>query len=360
MFRGPVSGSTKPMKTGDFHFDLPPELIAQEPLPERSASRLLVLTGSRPTHGRFTDLLELLRAGDLLVLNDTRVVKARLLAHKDSGGAAEVLLERVLDSNTCLAQVRVSKPLKPGRWLSCEGGRLQVVAREGTFYRLNVPTGVLPLFEQFGQVPLPPYISRPAAVLDERSYQTVFAREPGAVAAPTAGLHFTDELLLQLAQRGVQQAFVTLHVGAGTFSPVRGDPNQHEMHSERYCLPAATAAAIQDCRARGGRVVAVGTTVVRTLESAAAQAASCGAAGGLAATEGETQLFIYPGFRFRVVDALVTNFHLPESTLIMLVAGFAGRERTLAAYAEAVAEGYRFFSYGDAMFVTPDELAASV
>ena len=348
------------MKTGDFHFDLPPELIAQAPLAERAASRLLVLTESRPTHGQFTDLLELLHAGDLLVLNDTRVVKARLQALKDSGGAAEVLLERVLDATTCLAQVRVSKPLQPGRWLSCEGGKLQVLAREGMFYRLSVPSGVLPLFEQFGQVPLPPYITRPADALDERSYQTVFARAPGAVAAPTAGLHFTDQLLQQLAQRGVQQAFVTLHVGAGTFSPVRGDPQQHQMHSERYCLPAATVTAIQDCRARGGRVVAVGTTVVRTLESAAAQAISRDEAGDLAPTEGETQLFIYPGFRFRVVDALVTNFHLPGSTLIMLVAGFAGRERTLTAYREAVAKGYRFFSYGDAMFVTPEQASAHV
>ncbi len=338
------------MQASDFHFDLPPELIAQAPLAERGTSRLLILRGAAAEHGQFADLTTLLNPDDLLVLNDTRVIKARLFASKDSGGKAEVLLERVIDPTTCLAQVRVSKPLKAGRLLSCPGGDLRVLGREGLFYRLNVASGVLDLFERCGQVPLPPYISRPSAAADERSYQTVFAREPGAVAAPTAGLHFSQTLLSNLEASGVQRAFVTLHVGAGTFSPVRGDLGAHEMHQERFRLPAETADAINQCRARGGRVVAVGTTVVRTLETAAQHAQSdCG---GLRSLEGETQLFIRPGFRFQVVDALITNFHLPESTLLMLVAAFAGTERTLAAYRTAVTAGYRFFSYGDAMFVT--------
>ncbi|MGI9327240.1 MAG: tRNA preQ1(34) S-adenosylmethionine ribosyltransferase-isomerase QueA [Pseudomonadales bacterium] len=346
------------MQASDFHFDLPPELIAQTPLAERSASRLLILRGATAEHGQFTDLVTLLNPGDLLVLNDTRVIKARLFASKDSGGKAEVLLERIIDRHTCLAQVRVSKPLQIGRLLSCPGGDLQVLGREGVFYRLGIASGVLDLFERCGQVPLPPYITRPSATADERSYQTVFARDPGAVAAPTAGLHFSQALLTELAEASVGRAFVTLHVGAGTFSPVRGELAAHEMHKEHFRLPAETVDAINQCRARGGRVVAVGTTVVRTLETAARYAQSEG--GGLRALEGETQLFIQPGFRFQVVDALITNFHLPASTLLMLVAAFAGTERTLAAYQAAVTAGYRFFSYGDAMFVTAAQDPAHV
>lgn len=340
------------MHTADFHFDLPPAQIAQQPLPERTASRLLVLTGAEPEHRTFVDLLELLAPGDLLVLNDTKVVKARLHAVKDSGGQAEVLLERALNAHECLAQVRVSKPLKPGRTLKCEGGVLEVVGREGVFYRLRSNDEILVLFERSGQIPLPPYIERSPAVEDERSYQTVFANEPGAVAAPTAGLHFSETLLAQLAERGVEQTFVTLHVGAGTFSPIRGDVSSHRMHQERYEVPATTVQAIAACKARGGRVIAVGTTVVRTLESAAQQAAGMGD-GRLAACDGETELFIQPGFEFAVIDGLITNFHLPESTLLMLVCALGGKDRVMQAYGHAVAAGYRFFSYGDAMLVLP-------
>ena len=336
------------MHTADFHFDLPAGQIAQQPLPERTASRLLLLANAEPEHRAFIDLLELLQPGDLLVLNDTRVVKARLRAVKDSGGQAEVLLERALNARECLAQVRVSKPLKPGRTLHCDGGVLEVVGREGVFYRLRCTDEILGLFERSGQIPLPPYIERSPAVEDERSYQTVYANEPGAVAAPTAGLHFSKGLLTQLRERGVHQTFVTLHVGAGTFSPVRGDVSSHRMHQERFEVPAATVQAIADCQARGGRVIAVGTTVVRTLESAAQQSG-----GALAPCGGETELFIQPGFEFAVIDGLITNFHLPESTLLMLVCALGGKDRVMDAYERAVAAGYRFFSYGDAMFVLP-------
>lgn len=350
-----ASWSVKPMHTADFHFDLPPAQIAQEPLPERTASRLLDLTGALPRHRTFTELPALLRAGDLLVLNDTQVIKARLHATKDSGGRAEVLLERALNTHECLAQVRVSKPLKNDRTLHCSGGTLTVVGREGVFYRLRSDDDVLTLFERSGEVPLPPYIARSPALDDERSYQTVYADAPGAVAAPTAGLHFDEALLATLSAQAVARAFVTLHVGAGTFSPIRGDVAQHRMHQERYQVPGATAQAIAQCRERGGRVVAVGTTVVRTLESAA-----LAGDGNLRACDGETELFIQPGFDFQVVDALITNFHLPESTLLMLVCAFGGNERVLQAYQTAVRSGYRFFSYGDAMLVLPQSDTADV
>jgi S-adenosylmethionine:tRNA ribosyltransferase-isomerase len=337
----------------DFRYELPERLIAQQPSVDRDASRLLVLNPPANavdvSHRRFTDLVDQLAPGDLLVVNDTRVIKARLLAEKDSGGRAEVLLERIESEDEALCQVRVSKPLKPGRRLRTAGGEIDVRAREGEFYRLRFPEPVLAFLETHGSVPLPPYIERPAADSDEARYQTVWSRVPGAVAAPTAGLHFTEELLENLTARGVRRAAITLHVGAGTFQPVRvQDLAAHRMHAERYSIDAGVARAIEETAAAGRRVVAVGTTVVRALESAAIGAHR------VAQGPGETRLFITPGYRFQVVDALVTNFHLPESTLLMLVTAFGGYERVMAAYGEAVANGYRFFSYGDAMFLQRD------
>lgn len=334
--------SVKPMRRSDFRYTLPKRLIAQAPLAERAASRLLVVGRNGPTHRRFADLADLLRPDDLLVLNDTRVVKARLIGTKDSGGRAEILVERVESGREALCQVRVSKPLKPGRTVSVEGEAVAVVARCGAFYRLRFPRDVGDFLEAHGEVPLPPYLERPAGPEDAARYQTVYADRPGAVAAPTAGLHFDDALLRKIEDRGVRIARVTLHVGAGTFQPVRTeDVFRHRMHEERYDVPRETAFALN---ARRGRVVAVGTTVVRTLESA------MDAQGLVRAGPGTTALFIVPGYRFGAVDALVTNFHLPESTLIMLVAAFAGYDRVMDAYREAVAREYRFFSYGDAMF----------
>lgn len=337
------------MKKSDFHFDLPPELIAQAPLERRSASRLLCLdrnTGAT-AHHRFTDLTSLLRTGDLLVFNDTRVVPARLFAHKASGGRVEILLERLLDEHRCLAQLRVSKKPAPGAHLSLdEGGALVVEGREGAFFVLSsADEPLLELLERAGHMPLPPYIDRSDTAQDRDRYQTVYAERPGAVAAPTAGLHFDTELLGALKAAGVNTARVTLHVGAGTFQPVRCDNiEDHEMHAEYLEVPGQTCEAVAETRAAGGRVVAVGTTAVRSLETAAAS-------GTLRPYTGDSRIFIYPGYRFRVIDALVTNFHLPESTLVMLVSALAGREAVLAAYAEAVRERYRFFSYGDAMFI---------
>lgn len=338
------------MDRRDFAYDLPPELIAQAPLPERSASRLLVLDGETGQFEdrRFPDLVELLRPGDLLVLNDTRVVPARLHGRKPTGGRVEILLERVLGPRKVRVQLRASKSPKPGTSLEFPGGaRALVEGRAGELFDLEFDREVEPYFAAHGEVPLPPYIDRAPADEDRERYQTVFARTPGAVAAPTAGLHFDDALFERLEARGVGRAFLTLHVGAGTFAPVRTEQVEaHRLHPERVTVSAALCDRIEEARGRGGRVVAVGTTVVRALETAAL-------GGRLEPFEGETDLFIYPGFKFRVVDALVTNFHLPESSLLMLVAAFAGRERTLAAYRHAVAERYRFFSYGDAMFVTP-------
>ncbi|MDH3640734.1 MAG: tRNA preQ1(34) S-adenosylmethionine ribosyltransferase-isomerase QueA [Gammaproteobacteria bacterium] len=339
--------SVKPMQTSDFSYQLPESLIAQAPAPQRDASRLLRVMAGKCEHLWFAEFPNLLRAGDLLVLNDTRVIKARLRGEKDSGGQAELLIERIEADRLALCQVRVSKPLKPGRFVTVGSHRLEVVEREGQFYRLRFSQPVVAVLDEHGEVPLPPYIVREHATAhaDEDRYQTVYGRVPGAVAAPTAGLHFTQALLEQISERGVDIARVTLHVGAGTFQPVRvKNLSEHVMHAERYDISADTAHAIRECRARGGRIVAVGTTVVRTLESAALED------GEVQAGVGETALFITPGYDFRAVDVLLTNFHLPESTLLMLVCAFAGYQRVMNAYVTAVAAGYRFFSYGDACF----------
>ncbi len=337
------------MKRAEFNYELPPELIAQAPLEERSASRLLCLdrrTGEVRDR-QFVDLPALLRPGDLLVFNNTRVIPARLFAKKASGGRAEVLLERLLGPQECLAQVRASKSPRAGTaLLLAEGIELRVVGREGEFFRLRAQgLGLMEMLARFGHMPLPPYIRRPDTERDRRRYQTVYAEVPGAVAAPTAGLHFDEALLEQLHHQGVRSTFVTLHVGAGTFQPVRADEvEQHRMHAEWLQVPFAACDAVSECRAHGGRVIAVGTTAVRSLETAAQN-------GSLQPFAGESRLFIYPPYEFRAVDALITNFHLPESTLLMLVCAFAGHRQTLAAYRHAVRERYRFYSYGDAMLV---------
>ena len=340
------------MKLADFDYDLPPELIAQHPATERSASRLLTLDGAtgRIEDRVFRDIVNLVDANDLLVFNDTRVIKARLRGRKDTGGEVEALVERVLDTHRALALVRASKTPKVGRRLIFPAGIEALVAgRHDDLFELNFPGGesVLDILAAHGDVPLPPYITHAPDADDESRYQTVYAREPGAVAAPTAGLHFDAAILSALSARGVSSAFVTLHVGAGTFQPVRADDvSAHVMHSEWYSIPEATVSAVASARARGGRVVAIGTTTLRALESAAA-------GGELVAGARDTKLFIVPGFEFRVVDRLLTNFHLPRSTLLMLVAAFAGVENTLRAYTHAAKARYRFFSYGDAMFLAP-------
>lgn len=337
------------MRVADFHFDLPEALIARHPLAERRASRLLVLDGPTGSlaHRHFTDLLEYLRPGDLMVFNNTRVIPARLFGRKASGGRVEVLVERVLDGHRVLAHVRASKPPKPGTVIDIDGGaRAEMLARHDSLFELSFAEEVLPLLERVGHMPLPPYIDRPDEDADRERYQTVYAERAGAVAAPTAGLHFDEEMLAAIRARGVEQAFVTLHVGAGTFQPVRVEKvEEHRMHHEWLEVGQDVVDAVAACRARGGRVIAVGTTSVRSLESAARD-------GVFKAFSGDTDIFLYPGRPFHVVDALVTNFHLPESTLLMLVSAFAGYPETMAAYAAAVAEGYRFFSYGDAMFIT--------
>jgi S-adenosylmethionine:tRNA ribosyltransferase-isomerase len=338
-----------PLTLNDFDYSLPPELIAQEPLAERSASRLLVVDGDALADRRFTDLPALVRAGDLLVLNDTRVIHARLYGVKDSGGHVEVLIERAVGPHEALAQVRASKSPRAGSTLRLgDAFEVSVLGRVGEFFHLRFPAGedLFALLERHGKLPLPPYITRPAGEADEARYQTVFARAPGSVAAPTAGLHFDEALLARIAASGARCAWLTLHVGAGTFQPVRADElGEHRMHRERYLIPQETADAIAATRAAGGRVIAIGTTSLRALEAAAQD-------GPLDAGSGETELFILPGFRFQVVDALITNFHLPKSTLLMLVSAFAGMARVRRAYAHAVSERYRFFSYGDAMFLT--------
>jgi S-adenosylmethionine:tRNA ribosyltransferase-isomerase len=294
----------------------------------------------------------LLQTGDLLVFNDTRVVAARVFGAKPSGGRVEIFLERAVSERRALVHLRASKAIRPGLEVSTPGGSIQVIGRHGDLWEIQTPNEVLGWFDAQGQMPLPPYISRAPDESDRERYQSLFARVPGAVAAPTASLHFDAPLLQRLVAAGVETAQVTLHVGAGTFQPLRvEDLSQHVMHAERYVVDAALVEAVGRCRARGGRVVAVGTTALRALESAAAD-------GLLAPGSGDTRLFITPGYRFRVVDALVTNFHLPESTLLMLVSAFAGHERILAAYAHAVRERYRFFSYGDAMFLLPSPEAA--
>ncbi|MDP9993266.1 S-adenosylmethionine:tRNA ribosyltransferase-isomerase [Variovorax boronicumulans] len=335
----------------DFDFDLPPELVAQHPASERTSSRLLDGTGDAPVDRIFKDLPSLLRTGDLLVFNDTRVVKARLFGEKPTGGKLELLVERVLQGQEVVAHMKVSKKPPVGTTLEMVGGfRATLLGRwpeeDGALFRFafESDTGENPymLMERCGHVPLPPYITHTDSADDESRYQTVFARVPGAVAAPTAALHFDEGLLAALEARGVQRANVTLHVGAGTFQPVKTENiAEHTMHAERYEVPESTQRAIAECKARGGRVVAVGTTTVRTLESWAKSGEATG----------DTRIFITPGFAFAHVDVLVTNFHLPKSTLMMLVSAFAGYERVMALYAHAIAHQYRFFSYGDAMLL---------
>ncbi len=344
------------MKRQDFHYTLPDGCIARHPLPERSASRLLCLDGADGSlrHARFAELPSLLRAGDLLVLNDTRVLAARLLGHKASGGKAEVLLERCLDAQSAIAHIRAGRACKAGTRLfmqACDPAlppaELEVTGRDGDLFCVRLCQGDwTAVLETHGRMPLPHYMARDDEPADRERYQTVYGREPGAVAAPTAGLHFDAAMLECLQAMGVGLATVTLHVGAGTFQPVRTDDiAEHRMHSERISVPADTCERIAAVHAAGGRVVAVGTTVVRALETAARS-------GTLQPFAGDTDIFITPGYRFRVVDALVTNFHLPESTLLMLVCAFAGHRAVLRAYDEAIRTGYRFYSYGDAMFMT--------
>ncbi len=336
------------MERSAFNYDLPRELIAQHPLAERTASRLLALdgaTGDVSDH-LFSDLPRLLRQGDLLILNDTRVMPARLRGRKSSGGHVEMLIERITGDATVLAQVRASKSPKSGAELELSGARVLVEGRDGEFFKLRFDRPVEPHLEAAGEIPLPPYIDRPPADEDEERYQTVYASDPGAVAAPTAGLHFDRDLLAKLEEKGIRHEFVTLHVGAGTFSPVRVDRvEDHRLHAERAVVSDVVCDRIRATKAAGGRIVAVGTTTVRTLESAASS-------GDIEPFDAETELFIYPGFRFQLVDAMITNFHLPESSLLMLVSAFAGKETVLAAYRHAVLQRYRFFSYGDAMLVT--------
>ncbi len=347
-------GTARPFTLSDFDFALPAELIAQHPTAERSASRLLDGRGATPVDRIFRDLPTLLEPGDLMVFNDTQVIKARLFGEKPTGGKVELLVERVLPGNQVVAHMRVSKKPEPGATLDMAGGggfRATLLGRwpdeQGDLFRLVLSNDAgddpYALMVQHGQVPLPPYITHAASSEDEQRYQTVFARNPGAVAAPTAALHFDQALLAALDARGVQRAAVPLPVGAGTFQPVNTeDLAQHQMHSEWYDVPEATQRAIQACRARGGRLIAVGTTTVRTLEAMAASGR----------TRGDTRIFITPGFEFKLVDGLITNFHLPKSTLMMLVSAFAGYEHIMALYRHAIASRYRFFSYGDAMLLT--------
>nr|WP_019366789.1 tRNA preQ1(34) S-adenosylmethionine ribosyltransferase-isomerase QueA [Pseudomonas luteola] len=337
------------MQVSDFYFELPESLIARHPLSERRASRLLVLDGPSGAinHQQFSDLLDYLRPEDLMIFNDTRVIPARLFGQKASGGKLEILVERVLDEFRVLAHVRSSKSPKPGAVIHIEGGgEAEMLARHDALFELRFAEPVLGLLEQVGHMPLPPYIDRPDDEEDRERYQTVYARNAGAVAAPTAGLHFDEAMLQAIREKGIETEFVTLHVGAGTFQPVRVDRiEDHHMHQEWLQVGQAVVDAVERCKARGGRVIAVGTTSVRSLESAARD-------GQLKAFSGDTDIFLYPGKPFHVVDALVTNFHLPESTLLMLVSAFAGYPETMAAYAAAVEQNYRFFSYGDAMFIT--------
>lgn len=339
------------MEISDFDYELPPELIARFPLPNRTASRLLhVPHGPRDFSDlKFTDLVGLLRTGDLLVLNDTRVLPARISARKRGTlGKVEILIERLAGDRSILAQLRCSKRPKVGQQLETAGGaRLEIIGSDGEFFILeSAGDTIADLMERDGRMPIPPYLSREDSELDRDRYQTVYSRVPGAVAAPTAGLHFDQGYLDRLKEAGIEIGYLTLHVGAGTFQPVRvSDVTQHQMHAERFSIDDGLAAQVAQVRRHGGRVVAVGTTVCRALESSAVSDGKIGEGAG------ETRLFIYPGYRFQVVDAMLTNFHLPRSTLIMMVSAMAGRARILAAYRHAVEKGYRFFSYGDAMFI---------
>jgi len=337
------------MKRSDFHYDLPADLIAQVPLGQRSASRLLCFDrhSGQLDDRQFFDLSSLLRPGDLLVFNNTRVIPARLFGTKASGGRVEILVERLLDGQECLAQVRASKSPKSGGTILLEdGSELSVLGREDSFFHLRAVSGsLMDMLQRLGHMPLPPYITREDTESDRHRYQTVFAEKPGAVAAPTAGLHFDQALLDHLKETGIQSTTVTLHVGAGTFQPMRVDNiEDHHMHAEWLEVPQSACDAIAAARASGGRIIAVGTTAVRSLETAAQ-------GGSLEPFSGDSRIFIYPPYQFRVVDAMITNFHLPESTLLMLISAFAGRENTLAAYLHAVKKRYRFFSYGDAMLI---------
>ncbi|EEP89393.1 tRNA preQ1(34) S-adenosylmethionine ribosyltransferase-isomerase QueA [Yersinia kristensenii] len=344
------------MRVADFSFELPESLIAHYPQPQRSGCRLLSLDGPTGTltHGIFTDLLDKLVPGDLLVFNNTRVIPARLFGRKASGGKLEVLVERVLDDHRVLAHVKASKAPKPGTELLLgddESIRATMLARHDTLFELRFDDerDVFTILNAVGHMPLPPYIDRPDEDADRELYQTVYSQRPGAVAAPTAGLHFDEPMLAALREKGIEMAFVTLHVGAGTFQPVRVETiEDHIMHSEYAEVPQEVVDAVLACKARGNRVVAVGTTSVRSLESAAKASDN----GLIAPFFGDTRIFIYPGYQYQIVDALITNFHLPESTLIMLVSAFAGYKNTMNAYQQAVAEQYRFFSYGDAMFIS--------
>lgn len=340
-----------PMLISDFDYELPDELIAQFPMADRRGSRLLVLA-ERIIDSGFSQLPTLLRAGDLLVFNDTKVIKARLAATKESGGRAEILIERIQGNRSALAHIRASKSPKPGtRLLLNDDVVAQVSGRDGELFLLDFSTDLQPFLDRHGEVPLPPYLHRAAIDADSDRYQTVYARHPGAVAAPTAGLHFDVSMLAETRAAGVRHAWVTLHVGAGTFQSLRKQQvEENQLHRERVQVSEQCCAAVHAARAAGGRVIAVGTTSVRALE--------CASKGGsLQAFDGETDLFIMPGYEFRSVDAMITNFHLPQSSLLMLVAAFAGSDRILNAYQHAVREQYRFFSYGDAMFLTPDNSA---
>jgi S-adenosylmethionine:tRNA ribosyltransferase-isomerase len=339
------------MKLSDFHFDLPEELIALYPPAKRTDSRLLCLNKANGelAHRQFPDLLDLINPEDLMVFNNTRVIPARLFGKKESGGRVEILLERVTDDHTAVAQIKASKSPKPGSKIIFETDDGEVTAlvvdRDEGFFNLRFSESVMSLSEKAGHMPLPPYIKRDDELADRERYQTVYGEKKGAVAAPTAGLHFDEGLLQAIRNKGVHTAMVTLHVGAGTFQPVRSDTiEEHQMHAEYLEVSEEVCGQVRQCKERGGRVIAVGTTSVRCLETAAQ-------AGNIAPYTGDTRIFIYPGYTFNAVDALVTNFHLPESTLIMLVSALAGTEEILAAYKEAVSEKYRFFSYGDAMFI---------
>jgi len=354
------------MKRSEFSYHLPSELIAQYPLPERSASRLLCLEGDsgEVAHRYFTDMLRLLQPEDLLVFNDTRVIPARLWGQKQTGGKLEILVERLTGSHTALAHIRASRSPRAGSWILLsprEGAppshyRLQVTGRDGALYSLTTRDGpaLADILNEIGHMPLPPYIERPDERADHERYQTVFATREGAVAAPTAGLHFSEALLARIDEMGVRRATVTLHVGAGTFQPVRVDDiEEHPMHAEFIEVDQAACDAVAATRSRGGRVIAVGTTAVRSLESASR-------GGSLQPFTGDTDIFIYPGYKFHVVDAMVTNFHLPESTLLMLVSAFAGKGHIMSAYQQAIEQKYRFFSYGDAMFITANPQAQRI
>jgi len=339
------------MQVKDFHFELPEELIASFPLEQRSASRLLSVNGDSGelNHGNFTDVLELIQPGDLMIFNDTRVIPARLFGTKESGGKVEVLVERVLDDKRALTHVRSSRSPKPGTKLTLEGGiEAEMVARHENLFELKflIEGNLVEALEQYGHMPLPPYMKREDQLEDRERYQTVYNKKPGAVAAPTAGLHFDDALLAKLDDMGVKRAFVTLHVGAGTFQPVKVDNiDEHVMHSEYIEVSEEVCELVKQTRAQGGRVIAVGTTSVRSLESASQN-------GEIEPFFGDSDIFIFPGYEFKSVDAMITNFHLPESTLLMLVSAFSGYDNMMKAYKEAVEQKYRFFSYGDAMYLT--------